>query len=223
MPSTTQKRTRNKVPSNGTLHNFFVRTAPPIQPQQGLQTSAFSRKAAKEQIIVIDSDSDDAIEIVENTSSKDSKRRKLSPKNNHIKGEDLLQANDSTNQISINWKKSSPPNISNTKEESNDSNKINFGKPFLLCSNSVDNTDGDSGSDRGAGLFTLSSSLLGTTPNESESRSKLNMEILDKDGDEVLVDLISSTKNEVLSSTDVSTALNGASGGWDIVSRRCYT
>ena len=215
MPSTTQKRTRDKVPFNGTLHDFFIRTATPTQPQWGPQTSAISRKAAKEQIIVIDSDSDDQIEIVENSSSK---RRKLSPKNSHLNGlkeEDLLQGNDSTNQISINWKESSLPKISNTKEESHDSNKINFGKPFLLCSSSMDNIDGHPNSDCGARLFTSRSSLLGTTGSCSRLNVDLTLDDGNKDGDEVLV---ASTKAEILSGTDVSIALNGSSEGWDVVS-----
>lgn len=79
MPSARQKKDR-KAPAH-TLHDFF---AP--KPLIGTQSKPTLQSATKtparvhpaQEVIIIDSDSDDAVEFVESTSAK---RRKLSPRN----------------------------------------------------------------------------------------------------------------------------------------------
>jgi len=110
---TKPKRVRkDDPPGQVTLHDFFagnnfLSVAAPLCQKSGSAKSGRSKTVVKQEVIVIDSDSDDAYEIIEGTSSS-SKRRRLT----------------------------SDPAISDVfsfiKEETAQKHPISFGEPFLL-------------------------------------------------------------------------------------------
>jgi hypothetical protein len=136
MPPSKQKHLASNRDTHGrTLHDFFFQK-PVIQGQTQNLANTKSRRTtsnktnSKQEVIVIDSDSDDALEIVEGTSSFH-KRRKLSPRNS-------VELVGFKGDASIHSKGCSIPRIQRVGGQT-----ISFGRPYLLYSNPEVNTDGD--------------------------------------------------------------------------------
>lgn len=197
MPPSKQKHLASNRDAHGrTLRDFFSQKPVPSQVQGQLETqnlaSSKSRRRttsnktnSKQEVIVIDSDSDDALEIVEGTSSFH-KRRKLSSRNSGFKG-DAIPIDD---HKSIHSKECSIPCIRRVGGQT-----ISFGRPYLLYSSPNVNIDGD---DKEASstsqTFGLAASSLGCSKvdidltlddwdngDDEEAADSFPTDVLDKD------------------------------------------
>jgi len=113
MPMTKPKRVRkDDPPGQVTLHNFFagnnsLTVAAPLCQKSGGTKSGRSKTVVKQEVIIIDSDSDDAYEIIEGTFSSSKRRR--------------LNSDSAISDV-----------FSFIKEETPQKHSISFGEPFLL-------------------------------------------------------------------------------------------
>jgi len=206
MPLSKQKHLATNRHTHGrTLLDFFSQKPVPSQVQgqtQNLSSSKSRRRTtsnkinSKQEVIVIDSDSDDALEIIEGTSFFH-KRRKLSPRNSDelvgFKG-DVITIDDHTS--SIHSKESSIPCIQRVGGQT-----ISFGRPYLLYSTPEDNIDGDDNAQQNkvetsstSQTFDSAASSLGCSKvdidltlddwengDDEEAADSLRTDVLDKD------------------------------------------
>lgn len=216
MPTTKQKRVRrDDPPGRPTLHNFFagtnVATTPLCRKSQksGITHSGKSKTIVhpvKQEVIIIDSDSDDAIEIIEGTSSC-LKRRRLSPVN----------FNSATNGIH-----------SVSQEGAAKKYSISFGKPFLLC---PELPDGDSECDKRPVSAFSTISLAAETSNTEAGPSAipevdidLTLDDWENGNDEIgrnsECEYLRGTGNPVV--LEETPPLNDINENWDIVRQFFY-
>ena len=112
MPMTKPKRVRKDDPPEVTLHDFFagnnsLTVAAPLCQKSGSTKSGRSKTVVKQEVIIIDSDSDDAYKIMKGTSSSSKRRR--------------LNSDSAISDV-----------FSFIKEETSQKHSISFGEPFLL-------------------------------------------------------------------------------------------
>lgn len=196
MPTTKPKRVRkDDPPSQVTLHDFFVgnnspTVAAPLCQKSGSTKSGRSKTVVKQDVIIIDSDSDDAYEIIEGTSSSSKRRRLIS--------------DSAINDVF--------PFI---KEETSKKHSISFGEPFLLCPD-ISNGD-DPGSERGKHSSTISSAA--ETDSGLSAIPKVDIDLTlddwENDDDVSKSECLLHTDNPVI--LEETPPLNDINPDWDIV------
>jgi hypothetical protein len=200
MPMTKLKRVRkDDPPSQVTLHDFFAGNnclplVVPLCQKSGSTKSGRSKTVVKQEVIIIDSDSDDAYEIIEGTSSSSKRRR--------------LNSDSAINDV-----------VSSIKEETSKKHSISFGEPFLLRPGISDGHD--PGSERGKRSSTISSAAeTGSGPSVIP---KVDIDLTLDDWENDDGETSANSKSEYLRHTDNAVILeetpllNDTNPDWDIV------